>query len=146
MGSNRKMLKGIMPKVLSIMISTVLIGMFVGANSCQQPAPPKAIVKVIDESGNPVSDAMVVIKAPNSDSLHTVIYLLNETKQVADTQRTDGEGKSFYDFKYKAIYRVEVTKEKDRQYPLGRRGVGVLTLEEDKTIEVTVKINEQTVF
>jgi hypothetical protein len=127
-------------------IVVVFIGMFVGANSCQQPAPPKAIVKVIDESGNPVSDAMVVIKAPNSDSLHTVIYLLNETKQVADTQRTDSEGKSFYDFKYKAIYRVEVTKEKDRQYPLGRRGVGVLTLEEDKTIEVTIKINEQTVF
>jgi hypothetical protein len=134
-------------KVFYIAVVVVIfIGVMIGANSCSQPDPPKAVVKIIDESGEPVPNAMVIVKAPASDGKNPVIYFLNETKAIADTQWSDDNGKTYYDFKYKAIYRVEVTKDKDRTHPFIRRGIGVLTLEEDKTIEVSIKINEQTVF
>ena len=117
------------------------------SNSCKQPKPPKGIVFVIDEDNAPVEGAQVVVKPQNSDAgRQTVVYFLKETKNIADTQYTNEEGKIYYDFKYRAIYKVEVTKGTDRNHPRVRRGLGVLMLEEDKTIESKVKINEQTVF
>ncbi|MFQ3579598.1 MAG: hypothetical protein SNJ71_05600 [Bacteroidales bacterium] len=136
-----------MKKYLSLLVfAVILTGFIVFNQSCKQPAPPKAIVTVVDVNNKPVEGARVIVKSANSDSAHTVIYLLNEAKPVADTRYTNAEGKVFYDFKYEAIYRVEVTKGKDRENPFVRRGLGVLILENDKTAEITIEINDQTVF
>lgn len=127
-------------------IVAILAGVVVANYSCKPEDPPKAVVYVVDEDNQPVEKAMVIVKAANSDSAHTVVYLLNETKAVADTQYTDDEGKVNYDFKYEAIYKVEVTVGKDREHPFARRGVGILILENEKTVESKIEVNEQTVF
>lgn len=124
----------------------VLAGVVFLNYSCRPEDPPKAVVFVVDENDEPVEEAMVVVKAANSDSSHTVVYLLNENKPVADTQYTNGDGKVYYDFKYESIYKVEVTKGTDRDHPFARRGIGILILENNKTIESKIVINEQTVF
>jgi len=136
-----------MKRIINIVvIAAILAGVVVSNYSCQPEDPPKAVVIVVDEDNQPVEEAMVIVKAANSDSSHTVVYLLNEDKPVADTQWTDGDGKVYYDFKYEAIYKVEVTKGTDRDHPFTRRGIGILILENDKTIESTIEINEQTTF
>lgn len=136
-----------MKRILNIALLAVIVGGFVVVNySCQPEDPPKAVVIVLDEDGLPVEEARVVVKAANSDSSHTVVYLLNEDKPVADTQYTDSDGKVYYDFKYEAIYKVEVTKGTDRDHPFTRRGIGILILENDKVVESTIEINEQTTF
>ncbi len=127
-------------------ILTILTGIVLTNYSCKPEAPPKAVVYVVDEDGIAIEDAMVIVKAANSDSAHTVVYLLNEAKPVADTQWTNSEGKVYYDFKYEAIYKVEVTVGTDRDHPFARRGIGILILENAKTIESKIEVNEQTVF
>lgn len=127
-------------------IVAILAGVVVFNYSCKPEDPPKAIVEVVDEDNEPVEKAMVIVKAANSDSAHTVVYLLNEAKAVADTQYTDDEGKVYYDFKYEAIYKVEVTKGTDRTHPFARRGVGILILENNKEVTSKIEVNEQTVF
>lgn len=136
-----------MKRFINVAIIIVILAGVVFVNySCKPENPPKAVVFVVDENDEPVEEAMVVVKAANSDSSHTVVYLLNENKPVADTQYTNSDGKVFYDFKYESIYKVEVTKGTDRDHPFARRGIGILILENDKTIESKIEINEQTVF
>ncbi|MDD4149190.1 MAG: hypothetical protein PHE33_04110 [Bacteroidales bacterium] len=136
-----------MNKILNIVIiAAILAGVVVFNYSCKPEDPPKAVVTVVDEDNKPVEEARVIVRAANSDSEHTVVYLLNESKPVADTQLTDAEGKVYYDFKYESIYKIEVTKQADRQHLFARRGVGVLILENNKTYETKIEVNEQTVF
>ncbi len=127
-------------------IVAILAGVVVTNYSCNPEEPPKAVVFVVDEDNQPIEEAMVIVKAANSDSAHTVVYLLNEAKSVADTQYTNAEGKVLYDFKYESIYKVEVTVKKDRDHPFARRGLGILILENEKTIESKIEVNEQTTF
>lgn len=136
-----------MKRIVLILMSLIIIGgMFVASFSCKQPDPPRATVLVVGENGNPVEGARVVVRAPSADSAHTIIYLDGNPKPVADTKFTDRDGKVNYKFMYEAIYRVEVTKGTDRDYPFVRRGLGVLILENDKTYQTKITINEQTVF
>ncbi len=136
-----------MNRILNIVIiAVILTGVVVFNYSCKPEDPPKAVVTVLDENNEPVEEAIVVVRAAPSDSAHTIVYLLNEAKAVADTQWTDSEGKVYYDFKYESIYKVEVTKGVDRQHPFTRRGIGILILENNKTYETTIEVNEQTVF
>lgn len=136
-----------MKRIILISISAIMLaGVIFSSYSCKQPMPPKAIVFVVDEDGQPVEEARVVVRAPSSDSSHTVIYTESAPKPVADTKWTDRDGKVHYNFKYEAIYRVEVLKGTDRDNPFVRRGLGVLILETDKTYEAKITINEQTVF
>ncbi len=136
-----------MKRILLISISVIILGgVIFSSYSCKQASPPKAVVLVVDEAGKPVEEARVVVRAPSSDSSHTVIYTQSGPKPVADTKYTDRDGKVFYSFKYEAIYRVEVSKGTDRHNPFVRRGLGVLILENDKTYEAKITINEQTVF
>lgn len=136
-----------MNRILNIVIiAVILTGVVVFNYSCKPEDPPKAVVTVLDENNEPVEEAIVVVRAAPSDSAHTIVYLLNEAKAVADTQYTDSEGKVYYDFKYESIYKVEVTKGVDRQHPFTRRGIGILILENNKTYETTIEVNEQTVF
>lgn len=141
------MLIKVMKRFLNFAILfAIILGGFFLSFGCKKPNPPKAIVFVVDEDNKPVQEARVIVKAANSDSAHTMVYLLNETKRVADTSYTDKEGKVYYDFKYESIYKVEVTKGTDRTHPFVRRGIGILILENDKTAEAKIQINEQTVF
>ena len=136
-----------MKKILNFAILlAVLSGVVFLSFSCKKPNPPNAVVLVVDENNKAVEGARVIVKAANSDSAHTMVYLLNEPKRVADTSYSDKEGKVFYDFKYESIYKVEVTKGTDRTHPFVRRGIGILILENDKTAEAKIQINEQTVF
>lgn len=132
--------------VLITLIIVSLVGAMCFMSSCRKPACPKAVVSVVDASNNPVEGAMVIVKAKNSDSSHTMVYLKDETKSVADTQYTGADGIINYEFKYECILNVEVTKSADKKNPVVRRGMGVLVLENNKTTEVTIEVNEQTVF
>lgn len=133
-------------RIISILIIAILGILVFGTNSCEEPEPPRAIVTVLDENGDPVEGAMVIVKAADSDSSHTVVYLANGPKAIADTSWTNDNGKVSYEFRYASIYKVEVTKGTDRDHPFVRRGLGVLILEEDKTFEEEITVNEQTVF
>lgn len=136
-----------MKRIINIVIiAAILAGVVIVNFSCQPEDPPKATVYVVDENNNPVEGARVIVKAPDSDSSHTIVYLLNEAKAVADTQWTEKDGTIAYDFKYESIYKVEVTKGTDRDHPFERRGIGILILENNKNYETTIEINEQTVF
>ena len=130
--------------VIFLMLALAIGGMIL-SNGCRKPVPPKAIVRIVDTNKQPVEGAMVIIKANNSDSAHTMVYFKDETKSVADTQYTKSDGILEYEFKYESILKVEATKAADRQNPI-RRGMGVLVLENNKTADVTIEINEQTVF
>ncbi|MBR5984379.1 MAG: hypothetical protein IK025_11760 [Bacteroidales bacterium] len=132
--------------VVIFLVLAIAIGAMVMIGSCRQPVPPKAIVKIVDTDKQPVENAMVIVKANNSDSAHTMVYFKDETKSVADTQYTSSDGTLEYEFKYESILKVEATKGTDRSHPFIRRGMGVLVLENNKTAEVTIEINEQTVF
>jgi hypothetical protein len=128
---------------INLLIATLLI--FTSYN-CNEPSYPKATVEVVGEDGEPVEEAVVIIKSPSADSAHTMIYFPDYSKHIADTQLTDRDGIIEYTFKYEAIYKVEVIKSKDRDYPFTRRGRGVLILEHDKTYKEKITINEQTIL
>jgi hypothetical protein len=128
--------------VFSLVIFAIIIA---SVSSCKDPEPPKAVIYVESQEGEAVSDARVIIRAADSDSTHTMVYLASGPKKISDTSYTDDEGKVRKDFMYEAIYRVEVTKSGDNNTPL-RKGVGVLILENDKTYEETIIITPQTSF
>lgn len=132
--------------VVIFLVLALISGAMILMNGCRQPVPPKAIVTIVDTDKQPVENAMVIVKANNSDSAHTMVYFKDETKSVADTQYTKADGTLEYEFKYESILKVEATKDADRSHPFVRRGMGVLVLENNKTAEVTIEINEQTVF
>ena len=131
--------------VVIFLVVAMTIGAMILIGGCRRPVPPKAIVTIVDTDKQPVENAMVIVKANNSDSAHTMVYFKDETKSVADTQYTKSDGTLEYEFKYESILKVEATKEADRNHFV-RRGMGVLVLENNKTAEVTIEINEQTVF
>ena len=128
--------------IFSLAVFAILIAF---VSSCKEPVPPKARIYVVDQDGQAVEDAMVVIRAAESDSTHTMVYLASGPKKISDTTYTEDDGMVYKEFLYEAIYRVEVTKPGDNNTPL-RRGVGVLILENDKTYEETITITPQTTF
>ncbi|MBO7571654.1 MAG: hypothetical protein J6T48_05815 [Bacteroidales bacterium] len=132
--------------VVIFLALAITLGAMILIGGCRKPVAPKAIVRIVDTDKQPVENAMVIIKANNSDSAHTVVYFKDETKSVADTQYTTSSGVLEYEFKYESILKVEATKAADRTHPFIRRGMGVLVLENNKTADVTIEINEQTVF
>ena len=131
--------------VVIFLVLALAIGGMILSNGCRKPVPPKAKVTIVDTNKQPVENVMVIIKANNSDSAHTMVYFKDETKSVADTQYTKSDGVLEYEFKYESILKVEATKKADKNNK-ERRGMGVLVLENNKTAEVTIEINEQTVF
>ncbi len=129
-------------KILPVLVlAFIMLGIF----SCKDPAPPKATIKVLNENGEPVEEAMVVIRAADSDSTHTRVYLTSGVKEIADTSYTDDDGIVRKEFMYESIYRVEVTKFGGYNSPTVR-GIGVLILEKDKTYEETITVTPQTTF
>lgn len=143
----KKLRMNMKKNVVIFLVLALAIGGMIMSNGCRRPVPPKAIVRIVDTNKQPVEGTMVIIKANNSDSAtaSTMVYLKDEAKKVADTQYTGADGVLEYEFKYESILKVEATKKKDKKNPL-RRGMGVLVLENNKTADVTIEINEQTVF
>lgn len=141
----KKLLMNMKKNVVIFLVLALAIGGMILSNGCRKPVPPKAKVTIVDTNKQPVENAMVIVKANNSDSAHTMVYFKDETKSVADTQYTKADGVLEYEFKYESILKVEATKKADKNNK-ERRGMGVLVLENNKTAEVTIEINEQTVF
>ena len=141
----KKLRMNMKKNVVIFMVLALAIAGMVLSNGCRKPVPPKAKVTIVDTNKQPVENVMVIIKANNSDSAHTMVYFKDETKSVADTQYTKADGVLEYEFKYESILKVEATKKADKNNK-ERRGMGVLVLENNKTAEVTIEINEQTVF
>jgi len=141
----KKLRMNMKKNVVIFLVLALAIGGMILSNGCRKPVPPKAIVRIVDTNKKPVEDVMVIIKANNSDSAHTMVYFKDETKSVADTQYTKSDGVLEYEFKYESILKVEATKKADKNNG-ERRGMGVLVLENNKTADVTIEINEQTVF
>ena len=129
-------------KILRVFIFSGIILILFG---CPDPEPPKAEINVVNENGEPVEEAMVIIKASDADSTETRIYLSSGIKKIADTSYTNDDGKVSKEFLYESIYRVEVTKYGGYTAPT-RRGMGVLILENDKTYEESITITPQTIF
>jgi hypothetical protein len=128
-------------KILPVLVLSATISILF---SCKEPEPPKAKITVVDQDGQLVDEAMVVIKAPDSDNASTRVYLSSGIKEIADTSFTE-DGVVRKEFLYESIYRVEVTKYGDNNTPT-RRGIGVLILENDETYEETITITPQTSF
>ena len=141
----KKLRMNMKKNVVIFLVLALAIGGMILSNGCRKPVPPKAKVTIVDTNKQPVENVMVIIKANNSDSAHTMVYFKDETKSVADTQYTKADGVLEYEFKYESILKVEATKKADKNNK-ERRGMGVLVLENNKTAEVTIEINEQTVF
>ena len=141
----KKLRMNMKKNVVIFLVLALAIGGMILSNGCRKPVPPKAKVTIVDTNKQPVENVMVIIKANNSDSAHTMVYFKDETKSVADTQYTKSDGVLEYEFKYESILKVEATKKADKNNK-ERRGMGVLVLENNKTAEVTIEINEQTVF
>ena len=53
-------------RIISISIIAILGILVFWTNSCKEPEPPRAIVTVLDENGDPVEGAMVIVKAADS--------------------------------------------------------------------------------
>jgi hypothetical protein len=135
-----------MKQYLKILHVLVLAGFMICVfGSCKETAPPKALIHVINEDGEGVEEAMVVIRASDSDSTATRVYLTSGVKEIADTSYTDDDGKVRKEFLYESIYRVEVTKYGSYNSPT-LRGIGVIILEDEKTYEETITITPQTTF
>lgn len=132
--------------IITFSIVAIFSVLLVWASSCEEAEPPRAKITILNDSGEPVEGARVIVKAADSDSSHTVVYLASGPKPIADTSYSDNDGEVTYEFRYEAIYKVEVTKGTDNDHPNVRRGLGVLILENDKTYEEEITINEQTVF
>ena len=122
-------------KVVIFFFASLLFVSGIQLFSCKRPAPPKAVITVVDENNVPVEGATVIVRADNG----RVIYLKNGMV-LQDTAKTDANGQVSYEFMYEAIYNVKATKLKTSNAGVDRSGTGVLILKEDETYEEKVKI------
>ncbi len=109
----------------------VLVGfIFLGLNiSCDKNKTCKVNVKcVYNSSGTPVNAANVALYAPIKTPSGSTI-----TADVQASGTTDGSGMVSFTFKLPAIFNVKATKDT-------LVGTSMATLEEGKTIDVTVYI------
>ncbi len=122
-------------KVIIFFFASLMFVAGIQLFSCKRPAPPKAVVTVVDEENLPVEGATVIVRADSG----RVIYL-KSGMVLADTAKTDANGQVSYEFMYEAIYNVKASKLKTSNAGVDRFGTGVLILKEDETYEEKVKI------
>ena len=125
-------------RIITVITFVAVISIF--STSCKKDALPKATIKVIDETGEPVEEAKVIIKPiiSENESKAPVVYLKDKTVPIQVEGYTQSDGKISYEFKYEVIYRVEVEKT-DRRGT--KKGTGALKLLYNKTVEETIRIN-----
>lgn len=124
-----------MKKLIFVLLSIALSNLVIFTSCCKKPCSPKATVNVVDEKGNPVAGAQIIIQANEGNT----IYLTSGVKNQ-DIAQSDEAGQSKYEFRYEAIYNVKVIKPKDYSNLYERSGVGVLVLKEGKVCTETIVI------
>lgn len=119
-------------KALALLFTGFLLsGLLFNLSSCRKDTDCKATVKCIDSSGKAVNNANVLlyalVKSPDGKTTYTA--------DVKANGNTDGDGTVKFTFKLPAIYDIKAT------LPLSTRtltGIGIIKLEEGKTVEKTV--------
>jgi hypothetical protein len=121
----------------SILVSTLLITLVLplvfSISSCREPAPPRAVITVIDADKKVVAGAEVTIYVAENGPVYVDID--NEQQKIIAT--SDSNGQVTRDFKYEAIYNV-IAKVLDKNGNVLKSGNGVLILEKGKTISETI--------
>ena len=97
--------------------------------SCKKKKATQAQITIVDSRNQPVIGATVFVNSNNN----------NPPGIVNDTQVSDSKGKTYHTFKDEAILQVEVTKKSTTAATL--TGYGILRLEENKTVELTIVVN-----
>lgn len=119
-------------KHLFLIISGLLLsGLVFNLSSCRKNTDCVARVKCLDSLNTPVGEADVLLYALVKSPDGKITY----TADVKANGRTSGEGSVEFKFELPAIYDIKATK------VVGSRtltGVGIIKLEEGKTVEKTV--------
>jgi hypothetical protein len=121
-------------KPIALLIAGFLLsGIFFTSTSCKKETDCKAVVKCIDSTGVPVNNAYVLLYALVKSNDGKTTY----TADVKADGNTDSDGQVSFVFKLPAIYDIKAT------LAAGTRtmtGVGIIKLEEGKTVEKTVQM------
>lgn len=116
---------------VKLFISSIAIALFtLGLNtSCQKKTDCKLIVKTVDEAGLPVAASAIKLYANVKTSSGATVEADLKAEGLSD-----GGGSSTYTFKLPAILDVKATG------PGTLTGVGIVKLEEGKTVEKTITV------
>lgn len=114
---------------IKFFISSLLISVLcIAISSCEKKTDCKLIVKTVDAAGNPIANATVKLYANIKTSSGANVEADLKAEGVSDAS-----GLSNYTFKLPAILDIKATSS-------GTVGVGIIKLEEAKTVEKTVTI------
>lgn len=120
-----------MKPILLLLTGFLLSGILFNFSSCRKETDCKAVVRCVDSVGNSVGSAEVLLYAPVKSPDGKTTY----TGDVTATGTTDGSGEVRFTFKLPAIYDIKATLATGtRTY----NGVGIIKLEEGKTVDKTV--------
>jgi hypothetical protein len=108
-----------------------LSGIIFNFSSCRKETDCKATIRCIDSVGNSVGSVDVLLYAPVKSPDGKTTY----TGDVTANGTTDGSGEVRFTFKLPAIYDIKATLATGtRTY----NGVGIIKLEEGKSVDKTV--------
>lgn len=122
-----------MKPILLLASGFISLAIVLSSTSCKKETDCKARIKCVDSLSAAVPGANVllyaIVKSPDGKTTYTADLKANGT--------TSGEGQVEFVFKLPAIYDIKATK------TVGSRtltGVGIIKLEEGKTVEKTVTL------
>jgi hypothetical protein len=114
---------------MKLFTTIIALGLILGVStSCQKDTDCKLTITTVDSVGNYLPNATVKLYANVKTSTGSTVEADLKAEGVSD-----GSGKSVYTFKLPAILDIKAT--------LGNKsGVGIIKLEEGKTVEKTVTV------
>ncbi len=89
-----------MNRILTIILS--LSGLFFLTTSCKKTEPCEAVITVVNEQGQPVAGARVVLRQDSVVNPQTGIRA-----DIFDEEFTTSSGEAFFEFKWEAVLNVE---------------------------------------
>ena len=114
---------------MKLLASTLVIALMIGlGTSCQKNTDCKLIVTTVDTANNPLPAAAIKLFANVKTPAGTTVEGDLKAEGVSGS-----DGKSTYTFKLPAIFDVKATLS-------GKTGVGIVKLEEGKTVEKKIII------
>jgi hypothetical protein len=118
-------------KPIALFFTGTLISFFVFTNtSCKKETDCKAVIKCVDSTGTAVGSANVILFATVKNSAGTTY-----TADLNASGTADNNGEIDFLFKLPAIYDINATLVVDTKT---MTGVGIIKLEEGKTVEKVV--------